>query len=186
MSIPLSWFRFLSLSLVVSVHSLSMCSVVSDTPQKEHSGDGVFSMTCLCIARVYPVLSLDTTTCSLLLRLVESYFHSIFSFLNLIVFSPCAHLFYLFFASVFFIQLIRSCGGYSSRSLMSSSNAFFAAPSLLSGSVSTSSWPFPILGQVARLFVSSLGFFVHLVPSTAIIVLRESVAITVSHLPLVI
>jgi hypothetical protein len=128
---PLSWFRFLfSLSLVVSVHSHSMCSVVSDTPQKRHSGDGVFSMTRLCVARVYPVLSLDTTTCSFLLRLVESSFHSIVSFLNIMVFSPCAHLSCLFFASVFFVQLIRSCGGYSSRSLMSFSNAIFAALSV--------------------------------------------------------
>jgi hypothetical protein len=51
-----SGFTSLSLSLVVSVHSHSMCSVVSDMPQKGHSGDGM-----------YPVLSLDTTTCSFLL-----------------------------------------------------------------------------------------------------------------------
>jgi hypothetical protein len=123
----------LSLSLIVSVYFYSMCSVVSDTPQKGHSGDRVFSMTCLCVARVYSILSLDTTTSFFLLRLVESSFHSIASFLNLLVlFSPCARLSCLFFASVFFIQLIRSYGGYNSRSLLSSSNAFFAAPSALS------------------------------------------------------
>jgi hypothetical protein len=117
-----------------------MCSVVSDTPQKDHSCDGIFSMTCLCVAREYPVLSLDTTTtCSFLLRLVESSFHFKVSFVNLMVFSPCAHHFCLFFASVFFIQLIRSYGGYNSRLLMSPSNAFFLASSALLFSV-TSEW----------------------------------------------
>jgi hypothetical protein len=38
------------------------------------------------------------------------------------------------------------------------------------------------LGQAAPLLV--FGFFVHLVPSTVMIVLRESVAITVALLPL--
>jgi hypothetical protein len=109
---------FSSLSLVVSVHSHSMCSAVSDTPQQGHSADGVS-----------PILSLDTTTCSFQLRLVESSFQSTVSFLNIMVFYPCAHLSCLFFASVFFIRLIKSCGGYSSRSLMSSSYAFFAASS---------------------------------------------------------
>jgi hypothetical protein len=88
-------------SLVISVHSYSMCLVVSKNPQKRHSVDGVFSTTCLCVARVYPVLSLeslDTSTCCFLLRLVESSIHSIASFLNLKMFSLCAHLSCLFFA----------------------------------------------------------------------------------------
>jgi hypothetical protein len=48
------------------------------------------------------------------------------------VFFPCTHLSCLFLPSVFFIKLIRCCGGYSSRLLMSSSNAFLAASSTLS------------------------------------------------------
>jgi hypothetical protein len=99
------------LFLVVSVHSHS---IVSDTTQKGHSGDGIFSMTCLCVARVYPVLSLDITSAFFLLRLVESSLHFIVSFLNLMVFFSCVRISFLFFASIFFSQLIRSCGGYSS------------------------------------------------------------------------
>jgi hypothetical protein len=108
--------RFL-FSLVAAVHSQSMCSVVSDTPQKGHS--------VLLVCTPYSVWI--PSLVSFLLRLVESSFHFIFSFLNLMVFSPCDHLSFLFFASFFYIQLIRSCGAYSSRSLMSSSIAFFAA-----------------------------------------------------------
>jgi hypothetical protein len=67
-------------------------------------------MTLLCVVRVYPVLSLDTTTCFFLLRLVELSCHFIVSFLNFMMFSPCADLFCRFFASVFFNQLIRSSG----------------------------------------------------------------------------
>jgi hypothetical protein len=107
-----------------------MCSVVSDTLQKGHSGDDVFSMTCLCVAHVYSVLSLDTTICSF--RLVESSFQSIVFLLNLIVFFPCSHLSCLFFVSGFYSQLIKSCGGYNSLSLMSSSKVFFAASTALS------------------------------------------------------
>jgi hypothetical protein len=160
LSIPLLWFRF----LLVSVHSHSMCSVVSDTPQKGHSGDGVFSLTCIFVARVYPVLSLDTNICSFLLRLVESSFHSIVvSFLNLMVYSSCAHLSCLFFASVFFIQLIRSCGGYSSRALKSSANAFFAASSALSFLV-IPEWLGIHISLTLPFSWSSSSLFVHLVP----------------------
>jgi hypothetical protein len=76
-------------------------------------------MCCSCVS----VISLDTTISSFLLILVESSFHFIISFLNLKVFSPCAYLSSLVFASVFSNQLMRSCGGYSSWSLMSFSNA---------------------------------------------------------------
>jgi hypothetical protein len=124
-----------------------MCSVVSDTPQKEHCGDGVFSMACLCVARVYFVLSLDITTCFFLFRLVESSFHYLVSFLNLMLFSSCACLSCSFFVSVFFIQLIRSCVGYSSRSLMSSSNAFFAVSSALS---------FPVIFEWLGIYISMI------------------------------
>jgi hypothetical protein len=141
-----------------------MCSVVSDTPQKGHSGSCVFSLPCL-----YVLLT---------------------SFLNLMVVPPCAHLSCLVFASVFFIQLIRSCGGYSSRSLMSSSNAFFAASSALSYPVIPEwlgiyiSLTLPFFWSSCSLIRLVFGCFVHLIPSTAIIVLRESVAITVASLPL--
>jgi hypothetical protein len=92
----------------------------------------------------------------LLLRLDELSFHFIISFLNLMVFIPSAHICCLFFASVFFIQLIRSWCLLLTRSMRPHLPS--RSPWFLSGSVSTSVWSFLFIGQVAPLFVSSLGF----------------------------
>jgi hypothetical protein len=106
------------------------------------------------------ILSLASTTCSFLLRLAELFFHSIVSFPNLMhgAFPLCKPLY---------------------------SNAFFVASSALSFPV-ISKWlgihislTLPFSWSRSSLICLVYGFFVHLVPSTAIIVLRESVAITV-------
>jgi hypothetical protein len=98
------------------------------------------------------------------LMLIESSFQSILSFLNIMVFSLCAHLYCLVFVWSFPSSLLSPvvCTVFGRWCLVLTrllrTHLPSRSPWFLSGSVSTSVWPFFFIGQVAPLFVSSLGF----------------------------
>jgi hypothetical protein len=111
----------------VIIISLLVCSVSVHSHRTWHCESVIPFIRGPWVALVYPVLSLEITTCSLLVIPLVSPSYSCSIFLPFMLLLPFLHRFFLIFVVSVFYHFLRSFGGYSSFCCMSSSSAAFAS-----------------------------------------------------------